>query len=55
MSFGRNKSMVRRAVRPDGDFHRMKRRKGLNHPMAGSGSVLVSLVHLLKTPFRKRK
>jgi hypothetical protein len=53
MSFGRNKNMVRRAQRPDGGFHRMKRRKRLNHPMASSGSVLTSLVHLLTTPFRK--
>jgi hypothetical protein len=55
MSFGRNKNMVRRRVRPDGQFHRMKRRKRLNHPMAGTGSVIESLFHLLATPFRRRE
>jgi hypothetical protein len=55
MSFGRNKNLVRRQVRPDGDFHRMKRRRRLNHPMAGSGSVVQSLLHLLRTPFRRRR
>jgi hypothetical protein len=55
MSFGRNKNMTRRAHRPDHDFHRLKRRKGLNHPMVGPGSLWRSVVHLLLTPFRRRK
>ena len=29
MSFGRSKNMSRRAFRPDGSFHRSKRRKNL--------------------------
>jgi hypothetical protein len=29
MSFGRSKNMTRRAFRPDGSFHRSKRRKNL--------------------------
>jgi len=31
--FGRQKNMVRRRFRPDGRFHRDRRRKGLSQPM----------------------
>ena len=55
VSFGRNKNMVRRPTRPDGQFHRMRRRRALNHPLAQGDSLLASLLHLLATPFRKRK
>jgi hypothetical protein len=31
--FGRQKNMVRRRFRPDGRFHRDRRRKGLSQPL----------------------
>ena len=34
MSFGRLKNVVRRAERPDGRFHRDKRRSHVDHPLA---------------------
>jgi hypothetical protein len=51
MTFGRKNNIVRRPVRPDGGFHRLKRRKQLDHPMSVSGamSVLRSLVHVFST------
>ena len=49
MTFGRKNNMVRRPVRPDGGFHRMKRRKRLDHPMSldGAMGVIRSLAHLV--------
>lgn len=55
MSFGRNKNMVRRAHRPDGQFHRLKRRRRLDTRLAvGGESVWQSLLHVLRTALRKR-
>ena len=49
MTFGRKNNMVRRPVRPDGGFHRTKRRKRLDHPMSGSNAMglIRSIAHIV--------
>jgi hypothetical protein len=48
MSFGRLKNVVRRAERPDLDYHRSKRRNGVDHLLAvGSGPRHVSIFRAL--------
>jgi hypothetical protein len=55
MSFGRQKNLARRPYRPDGSFHRERRRKRLNHPFAlSNGLGLGSLLGFLLRPFRRR-
>jgi hypothetical protein len=55
MSFGRNKNLVRRPIRPDGGFHRSKRRKTVVSRLTmENDSIFRSLLHLLKMPFRRR-
>jgi len=54
MSFGRSKHMSRRPFRPDGRFHRDRRRREKASRMTlENDGILKSLWHLLKTAFRK--
>jgi hypothetical protein len=51
MSFGRSKNMSRRAFRPDGGFHRSKRRKNLG-TLLNSTSASRSPFSLLLKPLQ---
>jgi hypothetical protein len=61
MTFGRTKNVVRRRFRPDGHFHRDRRRSRLDSPLtmtrAGAGAlgaVLLFLPRLLVRLVKRR-
>lgn len=54
-TFGRMTNMVRRPVRPNGNFHRERRRRDLNHPLALGATGLNLLGRLLLLPFELLK
>jgi hypothetical protein len=58
MSFGRQKNMVRRTYRPDGNYHRQMRRRNVDHPFAphrASARVLAMLLRLPLRLFKRRR
>lgn len=59
MTFGRTKNVVRRRYRPDGSFHRDRRRSRLESPMtmtrAGVGLLGAALMFLPRVLLRLLK